>query len=832
MKLSRRNNYPSKCCVCTAHVPAQRGFVLAAGDVAVPVKGSAKWVTLCSRRACAELAAGKQAVAEAERLCIDADGTIYAPETDETRPLLYAIGQRHGKGWRASLNLRDRAHVIEIAERMGLSVHESLRTWADPEPVRVAVERARAAGLYPYQIEGVRWLAYRGTATGQHVASDDEREPVDRKRGGLFALDMGLGKTVQTLFSLHDDEALVVVAPANVLAVWRREAEKWRPDRFDNVHICKGVDSFRWPTSPRELVVTSYDVLPDAAPVIAKERERLLAERFGAPESATTKPAAKGKTKKTSASTKAKRKNDTPPLAVLSFKLADAYTTLLARERERPSTSTRHRIYLCLARWLEIADKIHRNRRALAHNARRRVVGPPPCPVLLVADEAHYVANNKAQRSTNWRALTNHARRIYALTGTPVEDKPLRLWGLLVSACCNPFTWSLFREQFSAYEGAWGGIDFAREMPEQGSTAPGAIIVKPGTAEILRRAMMRVRKSEVLRDLPPKVYSEIPVPLDDPKMRAKLDAIASEYASVLLSGELPPFEVMAPVRKLLADLTLSAVVEEVEKYEEMGEPVVVFSAHVAPVLALGEREGWTTITGDTSAERRGQIEDEFQRGEWRGIAGTSAMAAGLTLTRAATLLFVDRFWRLADNRQAEDRIHRISQDATSVHYVTFVPDHPLTWHVAALLAAKQRFVDATLHATTTVDKSKLARFDDGPDERQAQHDHDAAALSIAAQVAERRARARAEKLGESVLYKDAPTADVRDALRHMLSVCDGAEQRDSEGFNKPDAVVAGWLAPGVEAGCETATWSAGALLRRYPRQLAAKWPSLFRALSS
>ena len=43
-----------------------------------------------------------------------------------------------------------------------------------------------------------------------------------------------------------------------------------------------------------------------------------------------------------------------------------------------------------------------------------------------------------------------------------------------------------------------------------------------------------------------------------------------------------------------------------------GEPLVVFSAYRAPVDLLAGREGWASITGDTSSTRRGEIVEAFQ----------------------------------------------------------------------------------------------------------------------------------------------------------------------------------------------------------------------------
>jgi hypothetical protein len=67
---------------------------------------------------------------------------------------------------------------------------------------------------------------------------------------------------------------------------------------------------------------------------------------------------------------------------------------------------------------------------------------------------------------------------------------------------------------------------------------------------------------------------------------------------------------------------------------------------------------------------------------------------------------------------------------------------------------------------------------------------------------------------------------IRQAFRYMLSVCDGAVQRDSVGFNKPDSLNAHWvLSSGLVENFELET--AFLMLSRYKRQLEKTFPSLF-----
>jgi SNF2 family DNA or RNA helicase len=95
--------------------------------------------------------------------------------------------------------------------------------------------------------------------------------------------------------------------------------------------------------------------------------------------------------------------------------------------------------------------------------------------------------------------------------------------------------------------------------------------------------------------------------------------------------------------------------------------VVVFSESKQIINLLAKRLEDANIThvlltGDTPAEGRTRNIDTFQRGRARVFAGTiTAGGIGITLTAASTVVFLDRAWNPSQNRQAEDRLHRIGQ---------------------------------------------------------------------------------------------------------------------------------------------------------------------------
>lgn len=100
---------------------------------------------------------------------------------------------------------------------------------------------ARGLALYPFQTDGVTWLAPRV--------------------GGILGDDMGLGKTIQVQVSLPEaaSTSVLVIAPAVAKGVWLRETRKWRPDLTPVV--LDGKHSFRWP-EPGEMVILNWDILP------------------------------------------------------------------------------------------------------------------------------------------------------------------------------------------------------------------------------------------------------------------------------------------------------------------------------------------------------------------------------------------------------------------------------------------------------------------------------------------------------------------------------------------------------------------------------------------
>jgi SNF2 family DNA or RNA helicase len=325
-----------------------------------------------------------------------------------------------------------------------------------------------------------------------------------------------------------------------------------------------------------------------------------------------------------------------------------------------------------------------------------------PAGTVIVADEAHALKSSGAQRTSRFRALAQAAKaangRVWLLTATPLLNRAPELWAITQAMGVGRETfggYANYKQLWNAHEGEYG--------TEWGQ--PSAQV-----ATSLRSVMLRRVKSEVLVDLPSKTVREVEVnglsasvkKLCD-KALAALNALGvdlgkSVQLATVTANESLAFEQLSAARAALATAKLDAAIEMVESYEDAGEPLVVFSAHRAPIDALGAREGWAVITGDTAAEKRTEIENAFQAGELRGVACTiKAGGVAITLTRACNALFIDEEWTPALNSQAQDRIYRIGQ-SRGVVITRLVAAHALDRRVAELLAEKAALIDASVNA--------------------------------------------------------------------------------------------------------------------------------------
>lgn len=316
---------------------------------------------------------------------------------------------------------------------------------------------------------------------------------------------------------------------------------------------------------------------------------------------------------------------------------------------------------------------------------------------ILVADEAHYLVNLRSQRTIKFRKISDIVQkksgRVWLLTATPLLNKPPELWNVFQAAgiAQEAFgSWKQFVNLFNGKSSDFGGTIWGLPTEE--------------VSDRIRRVALRRERSEVLADLPEKSWREIEVDIDA-STRLLCDEVLGELRKAgidldnaaslvrITRANVPEFSSMSKVRSALATSKIPAMLSLIEEYEQQEEPIVVFSAHRAPIDSLSSREGWAVITGDTSPENRSIIESNFQAGKLKGVAATiQAGGVAITLTKAAHAIFVDLLFTPALNDQAEDRLVRIGQ-TRGVLITNLVAKHSLDRRVYEILHGKRNIIN-------------------------------------------------------------------------------------------------------------------------------------------
>jgi SWI/SNF-related matrix-associated actin-dependent regulator 1 of chromatin subfamily A len=314
---------------------------------------------------------------------------------------------------------------------------------------------------------------------------------------------------------------------------------------------------------------------------------------------------------------------------------------------------------------------------------------------LLVVDESHYLKSPKAQRTHvvigKWddvpanRIYPIRATRRLFMTGTPILNRPKELWTTVRALDRTGLgsDWMHFHRRYcAAYQDQHGWqLDGASHLDELQDRLRASI-------------MIRRRKTDVLKDLPPKRRQVIMLPAEtlatkhalkvekeladtESKIfaaRAEVEALSIDQADIaykkavqkLASIEGIAFEASAKIRHQTALAKLPAAMDFLINVLESEQKIVVFAYHhdVIDGLAEGLAEyGAVKIDGRDAADARQKAKDVFQASPGtRVIIGSiGAMGVGWTLTAASYCAFVELDWVPGNMMQAEDRLHRITQ---------------------------------------------------------------------------------------------------------------------------------------------------------------------------
>lgn len=339
----------------------------------------------------------------------------------------------------------------------------------------------------------------------------------------------------------------------------------------------------------------------------------------------------------------------------------------------------------------------------------------------VIVDEAHRMKDPKAKQTRAcWALRTAGTEYVYGLTGTAIANAPTDVWPILhmISKDEWPSRNRYIDRYCLASWNVFGGMTVVGLKDE----------MKGEFFDIVDPRMRRMPKEAVLPFLPKKTYSERYVDMTPAQAKAyrqmedgliamlgdgiavamnplvqltRLTQFASAYAEINDEGEVKLADPSCKVDGLMDIL------------EDMGdEPAVVF-AQSRQLIELArlrcERAGITygMIVGGQTPEEREYEKMQFQDGKVRVILCTIAAGGiGITLTRAATAIFLQRSWSMVDNLQAEDRVHRIGSEIhDKVEIIDIIATGTLEERQRLVLGTKEDRLEEVMR-----DKDTLARL--------------------------------------------------------------------------------------------------------------------------
>lgn len=327
---------------------------------------------------------------------------------------------------------------------------------------------------------------------------------------------------------------------------------------------------------------------------------------------------------------------------------------------------------------------------------------------LLILDECHYVKNRKAKRTGAVKEIGGEIPHIIGLSGTPITSRPAEFFTILNILHPRQFT------SFMKF-----GIRYCKGHKSRfGWQFKGATNTKELHDIVSHLCMIRRRKADVLKELPDKVRTVIPVRMSKEGIKnyAEVGNRTASWMSAFGGDKKKRTEALAMI-EYLKQAAVAGKMESVvswlkEWLEDCDEKLVLFTTHRQTIVDLMEYFPNICVKLDGSVsknEREAAIQKFIEKPQIKFFIGNlKAAGTGIDgLQRVCSnVAFVELGWSPGDHVQAEDRLHRIGQKGSvGVYYL--VAENTIEEDIAKIIDTKRKVVDQVLDGRNPVDSDLL-----------------------------------------------------------------------------------------------------------------------------
>jgi len=353
----------------------------------------------------------------------------------------------------------------------------------------------------------------------------------------------------------------------------------------------------------------------------------------------------------------------------------------------------------------------------------------------IIFDESHYLKNYKAARTKAATQLAAHAGSRILLSGTPILNRPQELISQLI-----------VMDKIHLFGGFWPFVNryCKAKKTRFGWDFSGAANLEELNKKLRESCMIRREKREVLSELPEKTRADLWVNINNrPEYTKaesdlieylKTDAIIkaaamaeinektqNEFERLILAGATNPAATLESqefrraliveyregvaqkaaraetlvkigvLKQIAARGKIDAARAWIRNFFENGKTkLIVFAWHKFIIDELTNEFKCNSITGETSAEDKNNFVHDFQNGAAKMlVCNIQAGGVGITLTAADSSLFLELGWNPGLMDQAEDRIHRIGQEAAAVTIYRMLAESTIDRGVLEMIEAKR-----------------------------------------------------------------------------------------------------------------------------------------------
>ena len=329
---------------------------------------------------------------------------------------------------------------------------------------------------------------------------------------------------------------------------------------------------------------------------------------------------------------------------------------------------------------------------------------------VIILDEIHYLKNSKAQRSKAVRQLVKGVPHLIGLSGTPIVNRPIEAYNAIsmISPLFADNEWQ-FAHRYCGAKNNGFGWDFS-----------GSSRTEELHSRLTRSFMIRRLKKDVLKDLPDKVRSYIPMELDNRKVYAQAERDFIAFIREKTTNELNSIEAklqaelresmkkygiesyqfeghtlkkedivrdkvnrvkaaetltkIEGLKQLAVEGKMEGVISWVRDFLESGEKLVIMAVHKFVIDRLMQEFGKMAvkIDGSVTQNKRQEAVEQFQQSDKIRlfIGNIKAAGVGITLTASSNVAIIELPWVSGDLLQCEDRCHRIGQKNTvNIYYL-------------------------------------------------------------------------------------------------------------------------------------------------------------------